>query len=63
MYVQYLTTDHFGEGLCVYRSEAESPEDYCGDLEIKVAGPFASEADADAWLDAKNVPEDIRMIL
>lgn len=47
MIVQYLVTSHFGDGLCVYRAEYEKPEDYRGDLEKKVAGPFDTYEDAE----------------
>jgi len=46
MIVQHLVTDHFGEGLCVYRSEFEKPGDYEGYLEEKVAGPFQTYEEA-----------------
>lgn len=45
--MRHLTiTSHFGEGLCIYQATYNDPEDYTGDMEQRVDGPFACESAA-----------------
>jgi hypothetical protein len=55
MIVQHLMTDNFGEGICIYRAEFKKPEDYEGDMNKKIAGPFMGFVDAEAWLKGQGI--------
>ena len=57
MIVQYLVTDQFGDGICIYRAEMEKPEDYEGDLNKKVAGPYMDFSEAGAWLESQGIKD------